>query len=57
MTTTHTTSVASFDATETGALSGHAATCSCGHVMRTSLSAREAQKLGYAHADYMNRKR
>ncbi len=58
MTTTHTTeSVTAFDASEPGALSGYAATCSCGYVMKTSLSEREAAKLGDAHAQFMNRKR
>ena len=49
-------SVESFTATEAGALGGNKATCSCGYVMRTSLSALFAQRDGIAHVAYMNRK-
>ena len=39
-----------------GALDGHEAVCSCGYRMGTSLSAREAARLGQEHVDYMRRK-
>lgn len=56
MNATHTiVSVAPFTAIEVGALSGNEATCTCGHVVRTSLSANVARREGYAHADYMNK--
>jgi hypothetical protein len=41
---------------EPGALGGHEAECSCGYRMSTSLSATEAARQGYDHAEYMNRK-
>jgi hypothetical protein len=43
-------------ASEKGALDGFEAVCSCGYRMSTSLSEREARKLGFDHAEYMNRK-
>ena len=43
-------------ASEAGALDGHEAVCSCGYTMGTSLSAREAAKLGSDHVAYMARK-
>jgi hypothetical protein len=48
--------VEAFEASEAGALAGHAAICSCGYRMATSLSAREAARLGAEHAEYMNRR-
>ena len=49
-------SVSAKSASEPGALDGHEAVCSCGYRMGTSLSEREARKLGRDHADYMNAK-
>jgi hypothetical protein len=43
-------------ATQPGALDGHEAICSCGYVMRTSLSAFFAADDGRKHAEYMNAK-
>ncbi len=59
MTTTITHKIISVEAvakTEPGALDGFEATCSCGHKMRTSLSANAARELGWGHANYMNAK-
>jgi hypothetical protein len=57
MTSTHTIlTVSAKPASEKGALDGFEAVCSCGYRMGTSLSEREARKLGHDHADYMNRK-
>ena len=39
-----------------GAIDGHEAICACGYRMGTSLSAREAARLGAGHVDYMARK-
>lgn len=47
--------VAPFTASEPGALDGHDATCSCGFVAKTSLSANVARRAGQDHADFMNR--
>ena len=44
------------DASEPGALSGNAAHCSCGEILKTSLSADHASSLGEQHATYYNRK-
>lgn len=43
-------------AAEAGALDGHEAVCSCGYRMGTSLSAREAARLGDQHLAYMARR-
>lgn len=57
-TTTHRiVAVSAKPASEAGALDGHEAVCSCGYRMGTSLGAREASRLGAAHAEYMNRPR
>ncbi len=54
---THTIlTIAAFPATEPGALSGHMAVCSCGDIMRTSLSTQQALILGDEHMDYHNSK-
>ena len=49
-------SVESFTATEAGALDGNKATCSCGYVVRTSLSKGQAGLEGLHHVNWMNRK-
>lgn len=41
--------VEAFGPSEPGALAGHRAVCSCGSTYGTSLSAREAARLGEAH--------
>lgn len=50
MATTHQlVNVEAFSATQPGALDGHQATCACGHVERTSLSAGAAASLMDSH--------
>jgi len=39
-----------------GALDGNEAVCSCGYRMGTSLSEREALRLGVEHVNFMNAK-
>jgi len=46
------TDIFSFEATESGALAGHEALCSCGDRFKTSLSEQEAARLGEAHVKY-----
>lgn len=48
--------VVEFEASEPGALDGHAAVCSCGHHSRSSLRGLAVQ-WGNEHAEYMNRRR
>lgn len=52
---THTIKTGAIAASESGALDGFEARCSCGFRATTSLSEREALKQGVAHADYMQR--
>lgn len=47
--TAHTITTRPVAATERGSLSGHEARCSCGFHATTSLSEREAAKLGHDH--------
>lgn len=49
-------SVESFTATSPTALDGNKATCSCGYVVRTSLSKGQAGLEGLHHVNWMNRK-
>lgn len=52
MPATHNLTFAPKLATEAGALDGHGVKCSCGFTAATSLSEREARKLGYAHVEW-----
>ena len=49
-------SIEAFEASSQGALSGHAAVCSCGEQIRTSLSGMIARVEGEKHVAYMNKK-
>jgi hypothetical protein len=55
MASTHTITTAAITASEPGALDGFEAKCSCGFRATTSLSEREARRLGFDHADWAKR--